>query len=79
MQESQSWLFKIGELAMFKATKDTNTGVVYDWIKVLEDGTEILVNIPETNWKVEQAWTDEEIQQLFVTSPAPETTEPSFL
>lgn len=64
---------------MFKATKDTNTGVVYDWIKVLEDGTEILVNIPETNWKVEQAWTDEEIQQLFVVSPAPETTEPSFL
>ena len=64
---------------MFKATKDTNTGVVYDWIKVLEDGTEILVNIPETNWKVEQAWTDEEIQQLFVMSPVPETTEPSFL
>lgn len=56
---------------MFKSIKDTNTGVVYDWIKKLEDGTEISVNLPETMWKREQDWTHDEIEALFFSSSSP--------
>lgn len=54
---------------MIRAVKDTNTGVVYDWIKTLDDGTEIHVNIPDTNWKREQDWTSAEIEALFTSEP----------
>jgi hypothetical protein len=50
---------------MFKAIKDTNTGVVYDWIKEVGDGTTISVNIPSSNWKKEHEWTKKEIENLF--------------
>jgi hypothetical protein len=50
---------------MFRAIKDTNTGVVYDWVKKQEDGSEVSVNIPAELWKREQDWTSEEIAALF--------------
>ncbi len=66
---------------MFRAIKDTNTGVVYDWVNTLEDGTEIWVSIPPENWKRENEWTSEEIELLFST--AQENTksddDPTFL
>lgn len=50
---------------MFRATKDTNTGVVYDWYRKNEDGTETHVNVPEHKWKREQDWTQSEIAAMF--------------
>lgn len=50
---------------MFRANKDTNTGVVYDWVKKQEDGSEVWVNISAEHWKIEQDWTREEIENLF--------------
>jgi hypothetical protein len=50
---------------MFKAFKDTNTGEVYDWVKINEDGTSISVNVPAHLWKKEKDWTEEEIEALF--------------
>jgi hypothetical protein len=50
---------------MIRAIKDTNTGVVYDWVKTLDDGTEQWVNVPSNNWKREQDWTTQEIESLF--------------
>jgi len=50
---------------MFRAIKDTNTGVVYDWIKTDENGNETSVNLPRELWKKEQDWTNEEIEALF--------------
>jgi hypothetical protein len=50
---------------MFRAFKDTNTGEVYDWVKIKEDGTAISVNVPAHLWKKEQYWTAEEIEALF--------------
>jgi hypothetical protein len=66
---------------MFRSIKDTNTGVVYDWIKKQEDGSEVSVNIPPELWKREQDWTNEEIEALFV-APAnvvPDPEPESFL
>lgn len=64
---------------MFKAIKDTNTGVVYDWVNELSDGTTISVNIPSNNWKKEQEWTKEEIENLFslTTNTAEAPTKPT--
>lgn len=50
---------------MFRANKDTNTGVVYDWVKKQEDGSEVWVNVSAEYWKREQDWTREEIENLF--------------
>jgi hypothetical protein len=50
---------------MFRAIKDTNTGAVYDWYKINEDGTESHFNVPRGMWKREQDWTQEEIDALF--------------
>jgi len=69
---------------MFRANKDTNTGVVYDWVKKQEDGSEVWVNISAERWKKEQDWTSEEIENLFsgtvndqITDAV--TSEPTFL
>lgn len=63
---------------MFRAIKDTNTGVVYEWVKTDSEGVETWINIPSENWKKEQEWTNEEIEALF--SAAPSTAEqPNFL
>jgi hypothetical protein len=61
---------------MYKALKDTNTGLVYDWGRKLENNDYEWVNIPSTMWKKEQEWTDSEISALF--SPSSETIELSF-
>ena len=61
---------------MYKALKDTNTGLVYDWGRKLENNDYEWVNIPSTMWKKEQEWTDSEISALF--SPSSETVELSF-
>jgi hypothetical protein len=53
---------------MYKALKDTNTGLVYDWGRKLENNDYEWVNIPSTMWKAEQEWTDSEISALFSTS-----------
>ena len=63
---------------MFRSIKDTNTGVVYDWVKTDADGTETWVNIPSEMWKREQDWTNEEIEALFATNPTV-AEEPNFL
>ena len=36
---------------MYKALKDTNTGLVYDWGRKLENNDYEWVNIPSTMWK----------------------------
>ncbi len=67
---------------MFRAIKDTNTGEVYDWYKLNEDGTESHFNVPSSMWKREQDWTQEEIDALFnntvietsISSDTPEVT-----
>lgn len=68
---------------MFRAQKDTNTGVVYDWVKIDSDGTETWVNIPEDMWKREQDWTNEEIESLFsnvgIAESSPTHNSESFL
>ena len=53
---------------MYKALKDTNTGLVYDWGRKLENNDYERVNIPSTMWKKEQEWTDSEISALFSSS-----------
>ena len=53
---------------MYKALKDTNTGLVYDWGRKLENNDYEWVNIPSTMWKKEQEWTDSEISALFSSS-----------
>lgn len=53
---------------MYKAIKDTNTGVVYDWGRKLENNDYEWINIPSTMWKQEQEWTDSEISALFSSS-----------
>jgi hypothetical protein len=53
---------------MYKAIKDTNTGLVYDWGRKLENNDYEWVNIPSTMWKKEQEWTDSEISALFSSS-----------
>jgi hypothetical protein len=50
---------------MFRAIKDTNSGVVYDWVKILEDGSEVFVNVPTAQWKTQQEWSVEEVAALF--------------
>ncbi len=62
---------------MFRTIKDTNTGYVYDWYKLNEDGTESHFNVPSTMWKREQDWTQEEIDALFnnVVTNSSEATE----
>lgn len=78
---------------MFRAIKDTNTGVVYDWYKLNKDGTESHFNVPSELWKVEKDWSVEELEahfgvevsdQITDATTAPEITdttsdEPSFL
>jgi hypothetical protein len=61
---------------MYKALKDTNTGLVYDWGRKLENNDYEWVNIPSNMWKKEQEWTDSEISALFY--PSSETIELSF-
>jgi hypothetical protein len=59
---------------MIRAVKDTNTGVVYEWVKTTPDGVEHWANIPESNWKTEQHWTPEEIEALFSSSAAADSS-----
>lgn len=55
---------------MFRAIKDTNTGVVNDWYRDNGDGTESHFNVPRDMWKREQDWTVEEVAALFEPMPA---------
>lgn len=66
---------------MFRAIKDTNTGVVNDWYRDNGDGTESHFNVPRDMWKREQDWTIEEVAALFepmpVAAPVVEETDTS--
>lgn len=47
---------------MYKALKDVNNGVVYQWTDLSTNNSVI---IDSTNWKKETEWSTEEIASLF--------------
>ena len=52
-------------MAKFIPLKDKNTGVVYEWLMVEDNGNETRKTLFKGEWKTEKEWTKKELENLF--------------
>lgn len=52
-------------MAKFIPLKDKNTGVVYEWLMVEDNGNETRKTLFKGEWKTEKEWTEKELEILF--------------